>query len=239
MNMSATTDLSRMLRGLPSDDDPAPGGWGRSRRVRLLPYAASSPELMAEIRRLRPDFRGDLSASPDCLPESELLGMARDPALPGHPHLEACLRCKLAVHDYGVDLGAGLDPDQVLDQALHGLKEAVLERTRPEPASRSRLPSSLPPLPLGEEAVLYHGRRIPLLDLEVGQLLELVVHKHALPVLDDEGALLSYRVFCPRIERFLGEEESLGGAGVAAGDTLTLFPERLRSAEALYDRPRG
>jgi hypothetical protein len=122
-----------------------------------------------------------------------------------------------------LDLVSGLDPGEL---TLGPVRLPV--RTAPVAPP---LPKELAPLDVDAEGTLeIFGKKVPWAELRVGVLVEVLLIRHSLPVLDAERAWLSYRLYARRAGRFLEEGETLGSAGVLPGDPLVLFPERLEGA---------
>jgi hypothetical protein len=201
---------------------------------RLLPDVASLDRLQEVIRTVNSRFQMAPAFSIGCPPLSTLLKAVRESSDVANcrrlvPHLESCLWCAISAHDFFEDLASGVDPLRAVVETrpFHDIYKLPRQDGRTVPR-RVDVRLDLP----GKAAnVLYAGRSVPWSLLKVSELLELLVVRHDLPVIDERGKLLTYRVYWPKGGRCLEESQGLGEAGLSSGDLLSLFPADSISTE--------
>jgi hypothetical protein len=62
-------------------------------------------------------------------------------------------------------------------------------------------------------------------DVEIGRLMVILIERMALPLNSPDGQIMSYKLHHKRTGQQLLDRQTLGEAGVAAGDDLRIQPE--------------
>ena len=240
MNHLTKASLEVVLAGLLGDP---PRGSPDSMSLELLPHLLDclSCELIARkiALSLRPETRITLYPEPDCPGDAALQSYILKPLMFSASeiasHLQACLWCALASHDFTVQAGKGIEsrvevPEKVI--ALCTKSIATLHRSRAAGTRhQSQWPTRLldfnPRWSIPLEQVPRAGRFAPPLTsrLPVYRLIPLVILQGLLPVFCSDGKSIRYRLFWSEGGRFLHDDEVLPAAGVQEGHHLSLMPE--------------